>query len=36
MNLLLVLALLQVSGRPPKIEDRIAKQISEIQGELNF
>ncbi len=32
----LVLALLQVSGRPPKIEDRIAKQISEIQGELNF
>ena len=32
----LVLALLQVSGRPPKIEDRIAKQILEIQGKLNF
>lgn len=32
----LVLALLQVSGRPPKIEDKITKQIAEIQGELNF
>lgn len=32
----LVLAFLQVSGRPPKIEDKTAKQIIGIKDELNF
>lgn len=32
----LVLALLQVSGRPPKIDGEIAKQIIGIKEELNF
>lgn len=32
----LILALLQVSGRAPKIEDHIAKQIKKINSELNF
>lgn len=32
----LVLALLQVSGRPPKIEDKVAKQIVGIKEKLNF
>lgn len=32
----LVLALLQVSGRPPKIEQEIADRIKAIQGELHF
>ena len=32
----LVLALLQVSGRPPKIDDRLADQIKELKGKLHF
>lgn len=32
----LVLALLQVSGRPPKIDEEIAKQIVGIEDKLNF
>lgn len=32
----LVLALLQVSGHPPKIDDRIIEQIKNIKGPLNF
>lgn len=32
----LVLALLQVSGRTPKIEDTIIKQIQNLQGNYNF
>lgn len=32
----LVLALLQVSGRPPKIDDKSVKQVKELQGEYNF
>lgn len=32
----LVLALLQVSGRPPKIDDKLVKQVKELQGEYNF
>lgn len=31
-----VLALLQVSGRPPKIDEKVAKQIREIKGSLHF
>ena len=31
-----VLALLQVSGRPPKIDEKVAKQIAEIKDELRF
>lgn len=32
----LVLALLQVSGRPPKVDDSIANQIKELDGEYHF
>lgn len=32
----LVLALLQVSGRPPKIDDKVAEQIKNIDRELHF
>src|SRR5690625_1013208 len=32
----LVLALLQVSGRPPKIDDKVAEQIKELDGEYRF
>lgn len=32
----LVLALLQVSGRPPKVDDSIAEQIKELDGEYHF
>ena len=32
----LVLALLQVSGRPPKVDAKIAKQIKNIKGDYNF
>lgn len=32
----LVLALLQVSGRPPKVEQSVIDQIKSIQGEYNF
>ncbi len=32
----LILAILHVGGRPPKIEDGVAKQISEIKDELDF
>ncbi len=32
----LVLALLQVSGRPPKVDDKLIKQVKELQGEYNF
>lgn len=32
----LVLALLQVSGRPPKVEDAIIKQIQELKGSYHF
>jgi len=32
----LVLALLQVSGRPPKIDDQVIKQIKSIDRKLNF
>jgi len=32
----LILALLQVSGRPPKIEENVARQIKSINRKLNF
>lgn len=32
----LVLALLQVSGRPPKVEDKVIDQIKNIRGEFHF
>lgn len=32
----LVLAILQVSGRPPKIDDKVAEQIKNIDRDLNF
>ena len=32
----LVLAILQVSGRPPKVSDQIIEQIKNIEGEYNF
>ncbi|WP_018249098.1 alkyl hydroperoxide reductase subunit F [Orenia marismortui] len=32
----LVLALLQVSGRPPKVEENVIEQIKNIQGEYHF
>lgn len=32
----LILALLQVSGRPPKIEEQVSKQIKDIKEELHF
>jgi NADH-dependent peroxiredoxin subunit F len=32
----LVLALLQVSGRPPKVDDSIIEQIKKLEGPLNF
>jgi len=32
----LVLALLQVSGRPPKVDDNIVRQIKNIDAKLNF
>lgn len=32
----LVLALLQVSGRPPRMDEDLAKQIKELDGEYNF
>lgn len=32
----LVLAILQVSGRPPKIDDKVAAQIKNIDRDLNF
>lgn len=32
----LVLALLQVSGRPPKVEEHVAKQVKKLKGEFHF
>lgn len=32
----LVLALLQVSGRPPKVENQVVEQVKKLDGELNF
>ncbi|GAK05147.1 alkyl hydroperoxide reductase protein F [Geomicrobium sp. JCM 19037] len=32
----LVLALLQVSGRPPKVEDKVIEQIQNLKGEFHF
>lgn len=32
----LVLALLQVSGRPPKIDDKVKAQVEALEGEFNF
>ena len=32
----LVLALLQVSGRPPKVEQSIIEQVKNIKGEYRF